>query len=192
MTGMAPARALAEAQAAPAGWCTVLRSQRTHRRTAVVARGGANAVSASGRAGRSQASFRSSSATLRPRRRDGTRGRAAERHPAPAGPRGSRDYFCLPTRNRQRRDRRCRPRPSCTSDTGGGCPGFVGRVSRSCARPRESSWTVSRRRSGKGRRTMPCACSSKCCAGAAADQVVSESVGFRLNDRGGRFSVQAL
>jgi hypothetical protein len=30
------------------------------------------------------------------------------------------------------------------------------------------------------------------CAGAAADQVVSESVGFRLNDRGGRFSVQAL
>lgn len=108
------------------GWRSVLRSQRAHGRTAVVGRRGANAVSAPRGEGRCQTSLRSPPATPRPRGRDGARGRAPEHHPAPVGPRGPRDYLCLSTRDRQRRDRRCRPRPSRTSDTSGDCPESVG------------------------------------------------------------------
>jgi integrase len=47
----------------------------------------------------------------RARRRDGARGRTADRHPTPARPHQPRHHLDLPARDRQRRDHRHRPRP---------------------------------------------------------------------------------
>jgi integrase-like protein len=54
---------------------------------------------------------RASSASPRPCRRDGPRGRAPHRHPAPARPQQPRHHLDLPARLRQRRNHRSRPRP---------------------------------------------------------------------------------
>jgi hypothetical protein len=54
----------------------------------------------------------------RPRRGDGARRRAADRHPTPTGPQQPRHHLGLPARNRQRRDHRNGPRPPCPDDPG--------------------------------------------------------------------------
>ena len=57
-------------------------------------------------------------APTRPRRRDGTRRRPADRDPAPARSRQPRHHLDLPPRHRQRRDHRHRPRPPRADDSG--------------------------------------------------------------------------
>ena len=52
----------------------------------------------------------------RPRRRDGARRCAADRHPTPARPHQPRHHLRLPARHRQRRDHRHRPCPPRTDD----------------------------------------------------------------------------
>ena len=54
--------------------------------------------------------LRAPSAAPRSRRRDGPRGRAASRHPTPTRPHQPRHHVRLPTRDRQHRDHRHRPR----------------------------------------------------------------------------------
>ena len=60
---------------------------------------------------RRPAALRSAPAPPRPRRRDGPRGRPADRHPTPARPHQPRHHLDLPAGHRQRRDHRHRPRP---------------------------------------------------------------------------------
>jgi hypothetical protein len=62
------------------------------------------------RSGGRAPTLRAASAASRSRRRDGSRGRVAERHPAAARPRQPRHHLGLPRRHRQRRDHRRRPR----------------------------------------------------------------------------------
>jgi integrase len=59
---------------------------------------------------RRAAALRAASAAPRPRRRDGARGRAADRHPTPTRPHQPRHHVHLPARDRQHRDHRHRPR----------------------------------------------------------------------------------
>ena len=61
--------------------------------------------------GRPATAVRATPAAPRARRRDGARGRAADRHPTPARSYQPRHYLDLPPRHRQRRDHRHRPRP---------------------------------------------------------------------------------
>jgi integrase len=58
--------------------------------------------------------FRAAPTPPRPRRRNGPRRRAADRHPTPARPHQPRHHLDLPPRHRQHRDHRHRPRPSRT------------------------------------------------------------------------------
>ena len=61
--------------------------------------------------GRRAATLRAAPAAARACRRDGARGRAADRHPTPARPHQPRRHLDLPARDRQHRDHRHRPRP---------------------------------------------------------------------------------
>ena len=61
--------------------------------------------------GRRAATLRAAPAAPRARRRDGPRGRAADRHPTPARAHQPRHHLDLPPRHRQHRDHRHRPRP---------------------------------------------------------------------------------
>jgi integrase len=126
--GMAPPRALAEAQAAFAGRRPFLRAQRAYRRSGVVGRRGANAAPDAREAGWCSPSLRPPPATPRPRSRDGARRRAAKRHPAPAGPRGPRDYLYLPPGHRQWGDCGCSPRSTCVCHSSRCGTGSVGRM----------------------------------------------------------------
>ena len=67
-------------------------------------------ASARGSGRRRAAALRAASAAPRPRRRDGARGRAADRHPTPTRPHQPRHHVHLPARDRQHRDHRHRPR----------------------------------------------------------------------------------
>jgi hypothetical protein len=66
--------------------------------------------------GRCAPPLRATPAPPRPRRGDGARGRAADRHPTPTRPQQPRHHLRLPARNRQRRDHRDRPRATRTDD----------------------------------------------------------------------------
>ncbi len=93
----------------------VLLHRRAHARAAPDDDERASTAAAHSREGRRAATLRCASAASRARGRDGARGRAAERHPAPAWARQSRDHVRLPGGNRQRRKHRHRSRAACTS-----------------------------------------------------------------------------
>jgi len=85
----------------------------------------ANAASVSCQAGRRSLSLRPTPTTSRSCSRDGEGGRSLKRDPAPARTCGPRDHLGLPAGNRQRRDRRHRPRQAHSRDPSGRCPRFV-------------------------------------------------------------------
>jgi integrase len=84
---------------------------------AVVCRRGTLRAPAARSQGRSATALRAAPASARARRRDGARGRAADRHPTPARAHQPRHHLRLPARHRQRRDHRHRPRPPRTDDS---------------------------------------------------------------------------
>jgi integrase len=84
--------------------------------TAMVGRRCALGAAAGGAAGRRAAAVRAASAAARPCRRDGARGRAADRHPTAARTYQPRHHVHLPAGHRQRRDHRHRTRPPCPDD----------------------------------------------------------------------------
>lgn len=124
--GMAPARTMAEVQAAAARWRALLRHQRPYGWAALVVGRGANAVSTPCQTGGCSPSLRPPPATSRSCGRDGKGRRSLERDPAPTRTRGPRDHLGLPTGNRQRRDRRGRPRQARSCDPSGRCARSVG------------------------------------------------------------------
>ena len=94
--------------------------------TALVAGRGANAVSTPCQAGGRSPSLRPPRATSRSCSRDGTGRRSLERDPTPARTRGPRDHLGLPAGNRQRRDRRGRPRQAHSRDPSSRCARPIG------------------------------------------------------------------
>jgi hypothetical protein len=96
----------------------VLRHQRAHARTPVDHQRGACRAAARRRSSRRPPTVRASSAAPRPRGRDGPRGRAADRHPAPARAQQPRDHLGLSTGHRQRRNHRNGPLPPRPDDSG--------------------------------------------------------------------------
>ena len=104
-------------RARAAGRAAVLRHQRPDPRTAVVDRRRARRAPPTSRAHAGvRRRFAPHQLRHAARRRDGPRGRAADRHPAPARPQQPRHHLDLPPRHRQRRDHRHRPRPPRTDD----------------------------------------------------------------------------
>ena len=95
-----------------------VRHQRPDARAPLVDRRRTRGAAPHGRRGRGPAPLRAAPAPPRPRRRDGSRRRAADRHPAPARPQQPRHHLRLPPRHRQRRDHRDRPRPPRADDPG--------------------------------------------------------------------------
>ncbi len=93
----------------------VLRAHRTDARARLVTGRGPRATAPHSGACWRPAALRSPPAPPRPRRRDGPRGRPADRHPTPARPHQPRHHLDLPAGHRQRRDHRHRPRPPPTS-----------------------------------------------------------------------------
>jgi hypothetical protein len=93
-----------------------LRHQRHHTRPPLVIGCGTGGPAAHGGRSRSAAPLRAAPAPTRPRRRDGSRGRTADRHPAPTRTQRPRHHIRLPTRHRQRRDHRHRARPTSADD----------------------------------------------------------------------------
>jgi integrase-like protein len=65
------------------------------------------------RSGRRASPLRTTPASPRARRRDGPRGRPADRHPTPTRAHEPRDHLDLPAGHRQHRDHRHRPRTPC-------------------------------------------------------------------------------
>ena len=94
-----------------AGRAAVLRRQRRHARAALGGRRRPHRAAPRRPRGRRAATLRAAPTAPRPRRRDGARGRAADRHPAPARPHQPRHHLDLPPGHRQHRDHRHRPRP---------------------------------------------------------------------------------
>ena len=100
-----------QARRRAAGRAAVLRRQRRHARAAVGGRRRPHRAAPRRPRGRRAATLRAAPAAPRARRRDGPRGRAADRHPAPARAHQPRHHLDLPARHRQHRDHRHRPRP---------------------------------------------------------------------------------
>jgi hypothetical protein len=94
-----------------AGRTAVLRRQRRHALTAVGGRRRALRATTHRPPGRRAAAVRAAPATPRARRRDGPRGRPADRHPTAARTYQPRHHVDLPPGHRQHRDHRHRPRP---------------------------------------------------------------------------------
>ena len=85
-----------EHAARAAGRSAVVRHQRRVTRSALVDRGGARRAAARRRRRRSAASLCAAPAASRPCRRDGSRGRAADRHPAPTRSQQPRHHLRVP------------------------------------------------------------------------------------------------
>ena len=96
----------------PSGRCSVSSTERRAADGATAARPRA-APTRRSRSRRAPA-LRAAPASPRPRRGDGTRRRAPDRHPTPTRPQQARHHLHLPPRHRQRRDHRHRPRPTRT------------------------------------------------------------------------------
>lgn len=96
----------------------LLRRQRAHLWAPLVSLGCQDSAPAPRRSCRRQAPLRPTSAASRPRRRDGTRGRAAQRGPTPAWTRRPRRHLRLSTRNRQHRGDQRRSLATGTDDAG--------------------------------------------------------------------------
>jgi integrase len=92
-TGLGAASALAPAQSRDADWRTLLRRQRTDMRTTVVGAGGPRTAAPARRSSRRPKALCPASASPRARRRDGPRGHAAQRDPAPARTCRPRGHF---------------------------------------------------------------------------------------------------
>ena len=96
-----------------------------------------------GRPGGRPPALRAAPAAPRARRRAGARGRAADRHSAPARPQPPRHHLDLPARHRQRRDHRDGPRPPPADDPGQHIPAALttgrGDIARRARRVRRSS-----------------------------------------------------
>ena len=86
-------------------------------RTALVTGRGPGRTAAYGRHGGRAAPLRTAPAPPCPRRRDGSRRRSTDRHPAPARTQQPRHHLRLPAGHRQRRDHRDRARPTGASDS---------------------------------------------------------------------------
>ena len=114
--GLGTAPAVARAAARAPGRSAAVRHQRRDARTPLVACRGTRRAAAHRRRGRSAAPLRAAPAPPRPRRRDGPRRRAADRHPTPTRPQQPRHHLRLPAGHRQRRDHRDRARPTRTDD----------------------------------------------------------------------------
>ena len=106
--GNSSRRGSRRASSCPSGRCSA--SSPGRRAAGLVGRRRAHNC-ATPRARRRPATLRAAPAAPRPRRRDGARGRAADRHPTPARPHQPRHHVDLPAGHRQRRDHRHRPRP---------------------------------------------------------------------------------
>ena len=91
-------------------------SSTARRATLLVTGRGTSRTAPHRRRGGSAAPLRAAPAPSRPRRRDGTRGRAADRHPAPTPAQQPRHHVRVPAGHRQRRDHRDRPFPPRTND----------------------------------------------------------------------------
>jgi hypothetical protein len=89
----------------------VLRRQRRHARAAVGGRRRPLGAAPRRPPSRSTATLCAASTPPRARRRDGPRGRTADRHPTPARAQQPRHHLRLPPGHRQHRDHRHRPRP---------------------------------------------------------------------------------
>jgi hypothetical protein len=114
--GVPAASALAGPASRDAGRNSVLPDRRPDTRTAMDTHRRAQSPPAGGDEGRCAPTLRAASASSRARRRDGTRGRAAEGDPAPAWPRQSRCHLCLSRRDRHGRDHRHGAQPAATHD----------------------------------------------------------------------------
>jgi integrase len=79
-----------------------VRHQRRHARPPLVTRRGTRRAAAHGRRGTRPAPLRASPAPSRPRRRDGPRRRAADRHPTPTRTQQPRHHVRVPRGHRQR------------------------------------------------------------------------------------------
>jgi hypothetical protein len=88
--------ALARAAGGPARRTAFRHHQRPHARAALVERRRASGSAADGRRCGSPPAVCSTPAPACPRRRDGARGRAVDRHPAPTRPQQSRHHLDLP------------------------------------------------------------------------------------------------
>jgi integrase len=98
--GMGRTPALARAAARASRRRLAVRHQRHHVRAPLVAGCRTRGVAAHGGRGRGSAPLRAAPTAPRPRRRDGTRRRAADRDPAPTRPQQPRDHLRLPARHR--------------------------------------------------------------------------------------------
>ena len=170
--GLGAARAIAAGARRVARRAAVLRRQRPHARAALGARRRrALRATACGSGRRRAATLRAPPAAPRARRRDGPRGRAADRHPAPARPHQPRHHLDLSPRHRQHRDHRHRPRPPRPDGAG---PQLAG----SQNAPGTGRW-VSRCRS-----SVPCDSESTDCRGFRID-VQGDRLGARARRAGG-------
>ena len=86
------------------------------RRPAVGNRGRSRSTPSHHGRGRRTPTLRAAPTSPRPRRRDGARRRAADRHPTPARPQQPRHHLRLPPGHRQRGDHRHCPRATRTND----------------------------------------------------------------------------
>jgi integrase len=129
------ARALAPGARRAPGRTAVLRRQRRDAGTTVGGRRRTLRAAPRRPRGRRAATLCATPTAPRARRRDGPRGRAADRHPTPARPHQPRHHLGLPPRHRQHRDHRHRP---LTSRADGPRPQLAASLKAQRDRPRGS------------------------------------------------------